>query len=230
VPALHAVISEKYSCPHEKEVGDDLTNALERDYTTWKMTFGPLLRHFASWLEEALTLRLKSVSALQKEAFLQPVRDVQRQYLGVLQAFRDRLSDRAMQLFGVPLRTTETDIVPQSPASPDINIGYIFDHNWELLSPIIPMTVIRGAVKTRFLQRVRYETFKNLSRLTTQWTDIVAETIIVMQREAERRLELLIETIEHLTAASITRVPDIQSDLDRVRQAQESIKTRRIYD
>ena len=89
--------------------------------------------------------------------------DIQRQYLGVLQAFRDRLSDRAMEMFGVPLRTTETEIVARSPKAPDINIGHIFDHNWELLSPIVPMTLIRGLVKRRFLRTVEYETFKNFA-------------------------------------------------------------------
>jgi hypothetical protein len=86
------------------------------------------------------------------------------------------------------------------------------------------MTVMRGAVKTRFLEKVRYETFKDLARLTTQWTGVVAESITGMQREAQHRLEQLIDTVEHLTAPSTSRVPDIQSDLDRVRRAQESIR------
>lgn len=225
----HAAVArghiEKILAPQEKEMGDELARALVHAYGPWQMPFAPLLERFAAWLRDALTLRLTSISASHKEAFLQPVRDVQRQYLEILQAFRDRLSGRAMELFGVPLRTTETDIVPPSPKSPDIKIGRVFDHSWELISPIIPMIVIRGAVKARFLDIIRYETFKNLARLTTQWTDIVSETILGMQREAENRLELLIQTVEHLAAPSTSGIPDILPDLDRVQRALQEIQT-----
>jgi hypothetical protein len=115
------------------------------------------------------------------------------------------------------LRTIETEVEPEAPQNADINIGRMFDHNWELLSPIIPMTVFRGFVKARFLRKVNDETFKNLSRLTTQWTDIASTVILPMQREAEHRLEDLVQTVEHLTASSNFHVPDIKSDLDRVR-------------
>ena len=215
---------EKTLAPHEKHIQLSLTRELEREYPTWKMSFARLLEQFESWLRKEVTSRLKDLSASHKVEFLKPLRDVQRQYLRVLQAFRDRLSEQMLETFGVPLRTTETEIEPESPKAPDIDIGRIFDHNWELLSPIIPMTVLGGAVKMRFLHKVDYETFKNLSRLTTQWTDIVAAAAIKMQREAEWRLEELIKTVDHLTAASTARVPVIRSDLDRVRQAQASLE------
>jgi GTP-binding protein EngB required for normal cell division len=215
---------EKTLAPHEKHIQLSLTRELEREYPTWNMSFARLLEQFESWLREELTSRLKDLSASHKAEFLKPLRDVQRQYLRVLQAFRDRLSEQMLEAFGVPLRTTETEIEPESPKAPDIDIGRIFDHSWELLSPIIPMTLLGGAVKMRCLHKVDYETFKNLSRLTTQWTDIVAATAVNIQREAERRLEELITTVNHLTATSTAHVLDIRSDLDRVRQAQASLQ------
>ncbi len=215
---------EKTLAPQEKPIQSGLRRELEREYPTWHSSFAGLLEQFASWLRRELTSRLKDLSAAHKTEFLQPLRDVQRQYLRVLQAFRDRLSEQMLEMFGVPLRTTETEIEPESPKAPDIDIGRIFDHNWELLSPIIPMTVLGGAVKMRFLNKVDYETFKNLSRLATQWTDIVAAAAIKMQREAERRLEDLIQTVDRLTASSSARAPDIRSDLVRVRQAQANLQ------
>lgn len=214
---------EKTLAPHEKPIQESLARELEREYPTWRISFARLLSRFESWLRRELTSRLKDLSAAHKAEFLKPIRDVQRQYLRVLQAFRDRLSEQMLDLFGVPLRTTETEIEPESPKAPDIDIGRMFDHNWELLSPIIPLGLLGGAVKMRFLHKVEYETLKNLSRLTTQWTDIVAGAVHDMQREAERRLEELIKTIDHLTA-STARAPDIRSDLDRVRQAQANLQ------
>jgi energy-converting hydrogenase Eha subunit A len=160
---------------------------------------------------------------VREQDFLQAVRDVQRQYLNMLQGFRDRLSSRALELFGVPLRTTETEIVPMPPGSPDVKIGRMFDHNWELLSPIIPMPLIAGGVKARFRKIIEYETFKSLSRVATQWSESVATAIMGLQSEAFSRLEQLIQTVERLTAPSPGRLAEIESDLARVRQAQDSI-------
>jgi hypothetical protein len=129
-----------------------------------------------------------------------------------------------MEVYGVALRTTEPEIEPGSPKAPDIKVGHLFDHNWELLSPILPMTVLGGAVKIRFLHRVEFETFKNLSRLTTQWADVVTAAINDMQREAEHRMQDLVETVDRLTAASTARAPDIRSDLQRTRQAQSNLQ------
>jgi hypothetical protein len=67
-----------------------------------------------------------------------------------LQNFRDRLSDRAMRAFGVPLRTSEQEIQLHVPHTPDIHIGQVFDRSWELLSPILPYVASRTVVRNHF--------------------------------------------------------------------------------
>jgi hypothetical protein len=62
-----------------------------------------------------------------------------------------------------------------------VNIGRAFDHNWELLSPLLPMAVLRGAVLNRFRRKIADDTFKNLSRLTAQWEEIVTSAIFTRQ-------------------------------------------------
>ncbi len=214
---------EKILTAYEKEIAWQISQALQHEYSSWRMPFAPLLEHFEGWLGDALKLHLSRISATREQDFRQAVRDVQRQYLKILQGFRDRLSSRAMELLGVPLRTTETEIAPRPPGPPDVKIGRIFDHNWEFLSPVVPMPLVAGAVKARFQKIIAYETFKSLSRVTTQWSGSVAATIMDMQSEAFSRLEQLIQTVERLTAHSADRRAEIASDLERVRQAQNSI-------
>jgi GTP-binding protein EngB required for normal cell division len=213
--------------PFEKPLQQEIRAALETEYPQWRFSFSRLLERFDSWLRNAITTRLRGLSSSsQKAECLKPLRDVQRQYVRVLQAFRDRLSAQILELSGVPLRTTETEFEPEPPKAPDIKIGRIFDHNWELISPVIPMAIFRGALKTRFGDRIDYETTKNLSRVTTQWADIVAAAVAVMQREAEGRLNDLIKTIEHLTASAAGRAPEIRLDLERVRRVEAALKPR----
>jgi hypothetical protein len=181
-------------------------------------SFARLIEAFSDWLHNELANELVSVSGAKRPEFVRPLADVQRQYQRVLQNFRDRLSDRTFALFGVPLKTTEPEIIPQPPKAPDVNIGRAFDHSWELLSPLLPMSLLRGAVFSRFRRKIADETFKNLSRLTSQWEDIVTAAILGLQREAETRLTDLLTTVKTLVSASSEGSPDIRRDLERLRE------------
>ena len=141
---------------------------------------------------------------------------MQRQYQHVLQNFRDRLSDRAFTLYGVTLKTSEPEIVLQPPRMPDVSIGRAFDHSWELLSPLLPMAVLRAAVFSRFRRKIADETYKNLSRLTGQWEKIVTSAIFELQRVAEKRIEDLLETVQGLVSARNESAPQIRADLERL--------------
>lgn len=216
--AARALI-ERTLAPEQSRIVHELMEALNREYPTWKLSFARLLERFEDWLSSALSSRLTELSAAKRVQLVKPVRDVQRQYARALQHFRDRLSERTMTLFGVPLPTTETEIEPAPPKSPDISIGRIFDHNWELLSAIIPMAPLRGAMRRRFQVRIVDEALKNLWRLTAQWDEIARGAILEMQREAERRVEDLVATVERLTGASETDGRQIRADLESVERA-----------
>lgn len=215
---------EKVLAPQEHRVTTGVASALENEYVNWRMPFGRLLETFESWISKALIAQLTAISSTHQIHFLVPARETQRQFTQVLQAFRDRLSERTLELFGVPLRTTEPDIEMQPPKAPDVKIGRVFDHNWELLSPLIPMMLVRGAVKRRILRRVSEETFKNLSRLTSQWADVISATILQMRREAEHRLEQFVSTVARLTTPSEDRIANIETDLQHLRNAQASLE------
>ncbi len=111
-----------------------------------------------------LSARLSAFSQAKQYEFVQPLDDAKRQYQRLLQGFRDRLSERTMELYGAPLRTTEAEITPKPPRKPDVKIGHVFDHNWELLSAVIPMALLRKSILRHSRRKIADETFKNLSR------------------------------------------------------------------
>lgn len=209
--------------PYEKEIAADLRSALKREYAGWRLSFARLLEQFEHWLRQALVSRLSSVSAANQREFLKPLEELQRRQMRVLQAFRDRLSERTMKLFGVPLRTIEPPFELLAPKPPDVNIGRVFDHSWELLSPVLPMAVMRRPVKNRFLSKVNQEVFKNLSRLTTQWLDILTSSVKELQHNAERRIDDLVATVERLTASPNVGLPQIAADLEQLEQKSSSL-------
>jgi hypothetical protein len=68
-----------------------------------------------------------------------------------------------MRAFGIPLRTTETEINVVEPSTPDIRVGRVFDRNWELLSPLLPVWMITAAVHRRFTHTIAYLVYQNLA-------------------------------------------------------------------
>jgi GTP-binding protein EngB required for normal cell division len=200
----------------ETAIREEIRKALAEAAPSFPKDFAKLIEAFEQWLKTALLARLEILSQSNKNEFLRPLLDVQRQYLRLLQNFRNRLSEQVMNLYGVPLRTTESEIAVKAPKTPDVKIGRVFDHNWELLSPLLPMGLLRRAVLRRFQRKVSDEVFKNLSRLTSQWEDIVNGAIVQLQREAEKRIEDLVSTVDRLTSMPASEASGIRNDLNRL--------------
>jgi GTP-binding protein EngB required for normal cell division len=181
-----------------RELEEKLKERLRGELPGWHGGFSKVLTAFERWLRRQLTEELTAVSAAHQSAFCEPLKSVQAQCQRNLQSFRDQLSDKVMRLFGTPLRTSETEIEIQAPRSPDISVGKVFDHSWEVISFLIPMPLVRWAIERRFYDRVEREVYKHLSRLTTQWEEKIQAAIFKTAKEAELRFDELITTINHL--------------------------------
>jgi hypothetical protein len=171
---------------------------------------------FEDWLGAAVTSEMSNVSTKHRAEFVEPVRRTGRQLSQSLQDFRNRLSERTLETLEVALHTTEIELAPQDPRSPDVRVGRVFDHNWELLSVIVPMRIARRPVKRHFERKVGDAVFTNLSRLTTQWEEIAVAALAALEKEAVRRLDSLVATIERMITSAAQEAPGIRDDLRRL--------------
>jgi len=167
----------------------------------WRGSLAKELAGFEGWLRGALREELAAVSGAEQGAFLAPLRELERQCRANLQSFRDELSEKVQRVFGVPLRTTESELEVEVPRSPDVSVGKIFDHNWELISWVIPMTIFRGAVEAHFREKIASEVYKNLSRLNRQWEELVNAGIAATGVEAQQRFDQLTVTVQRLLSS-----------------------------
>ncbi|MGA2197135.1 MAG: dynamin family protein [Bryobacteraceae bacterium] len=209
---------------HQNDLERALLEALESEFPKWTKSLGMMLGSFEDWLASALRDELAVLSVRERGSFLAPLRKVQKQAFRALQQFRDRLSDRTMRAFGVPLRTTETEIHVVEPGTPDIRVGRVFDRNWELLSPVLPVWLIQAAVHRHFARTVSYLVYQNLSRLSTQWEESIHSALWGVEKEARRRLDELTGTVERLVeSSSQERAPQLRADLERLEKARKSL-------
>jgi hypothetical protein len=206
---------------HEHEIDSRLANEFERQYPSWTKSLAVTAREFGAWLAPAITEEMASLSCGHRIAFLDPLHRVGRQLSQSLQGFRNRISERTMEALGVPLRTTEVEIEAREPRSPDIRIGRLFDREWELISFLIPMSLVKGIVRRHFRKTIASVVFKNLSRLASQWEKSVNTALYAMDTEAARRLDDLIGTIERLIAGAGEKAPQIRDDLSRLNSSRQ---------
>ena len=209
---------------HQHELESALLDTFESEFLKWNRSLATMLSSFEVWLATALRDELTVLSIQERSSFLAPLYKVQKQAFRALQQFRDRLSDRTLHAFGVPLRTTETEINVVEPRTPDIRVGRVFDRSWDLLSPILPVWLIRAAVHRHFARTISYVVYTNLSRLSTQWEESINSALWDVEKESRRRLEELLGTVERLVEGSSNeRAPQLRVDLERLEQARKSL-------
>jgi hypothetical protein len=78
------------------------------------------------------------------------------------------------------------------------------------------MSLLQGAVKRHFERRVDDVVFMNLSRLATQWEEVVGAALLTLEKDSIARLDTLIATIEKLIASAGQDAPRIREDLERL--------------
>jgi len=200
----------------EAQVRNVLLTSFQSEFPAWTRSLRVVLERFEDWLSASLIREMDQLSRNHQQEFVEPVEHVSRQLAQCLQDFRNRLSERALETLGVPLRTTEVDFRPEAPRMPDVRVGKIFDHNWELLSLVVPMGLVKALVKRHFEKTIGDAVFMNLSRLASQWEDVVTASLITLRKEAERRFDEFVSTIERLIAAAGEEAPQIRADLQRL--------------
>jgi len=212
---------------HQRDLQQALLQDFQSQFPRWTASLAVMLSSFEEWVAGALRERLTALSIRERGSFLAPLHQVRQQTFRAMQQFRDRLSDRALRVFGVPLRTTETEIHVAEPATPDIRVGRVFDRNWELLSPMLPVWLIQPVVRRHFARTIPHAVFQNLSRLGAQWEESVNAALGGVRQEAGRRLDELMGTVERLLeTGGGERAPQLRADLERIRQARHSLAER----
>jgi GTP-binding protein EngB required for normal cell division len=215
---------ESLLLPDELPVRKKLQEGLEHEFPSWTQSLSIATGKFDEWLRAVLTSEMADLSRKHRNEFAEPVRRVSRQLSQSLQDFRNRLSERMLETLGIPLRTTEMELHTEDPRSPDVRVGNIFDRGWELLSWLIPMALVQGMVLKHYHYKVRDLVFTNLSRLASQWEDVVNGSLAVLEKESIRRLDLLIGTIEKLIASAGQQAPQIREDRQRLAELRRRIE------
>jgi hypothetical protein len=213
--------------PHQPVIEGALVEELRVQYPRWSKNLAAVIPGFQDWLERSLRERLSQLSAANRLTFLAVADQARSQLVRSLHDFRNRLSERTVTAYGVRLRPTEIELQAADPRTPDINIGKVFDRNWELLSTVIPMSLAGGFVYRHLVNRkIPYEVYKNLARLTTQWEESVNHALGNLLAQAGQRTEEWLTTLDGLLSRTSRQTSQIEEDLAKLRAAQAAIRSK----
>lgn len=207
---------------HRLELEGRLTSELDSRFHQWSKNLAFALNSYQTWLDQILSEELVAISATERTALLLPLNKLKSQVFRSLQNFRDRLSNQALHVFGVPLRTSEQAIRLHEPHIPDIYIGRVFDHSWELLSAILPMSLVGLLVHGHFRRKLPFMIEKNLSRLATQWDESIRGAMMELLTESYNRIDELVTTIATLISTSSEDSTRIREDLKQLQVSAQS--------
>jgi len=204
--------------PMEPIVRSRLLTELQTVFPQWAVSLAGAIDGFETWLSQRLAREMAALSEEHAPVFAEPVRRAGRQLSQSLQDYRNRVSLSALKALGVPLQTKEFDLSVSAPRGPDIRVGKIFDHNWELISWIVPMTLVRRAVLRHFERKADDLLSANLSRLVAQWEELAAISLRAVEKESAERLDRFVSTVESLIGRTRERAPLIRADLEKIDQ------------
>jgi hypothetical protein len=177
----------------------------------WKLS-----RAFEGWLDESMRREMKEISIRDGDLFVAPLEKARETLTRAVQGFRDRLAGNIEQALGMRFAVEPFGIELKKPTVPDIAISNLFMFNTDLLWFVIPMWLFRSWADRHFLNRIPYETEKNLSRLAWQWTDEINTAILKMQRDAEKNVQEQILTIDSLLSRTQSESEGIRESLSEI--------------
>lgn len=213
----------KHLDSHRAQLQRRLISELSSTFPNWTSSFAFALESYECWLGQVLSEALTAISAVERNNLLLPLDKLKSQVFRSLQNFRERISNQVMEAFGIPFHTTEQEIQLREPHTPDIHIGRIFDRSWELLSPVLSMSLVGPLVRRHFSRKLPYMIEKNLSRLATQWDESIRGAMAELITEVDRRLEESVAIIARLVSSASHDAPQIREDIDRLQLARQPV-------
>jgi GTP-binding protein EngB required for normal cell division len=198
------------------DVEQRLTQELRAKLSGMQSNLWKLSRAFEGWLDESLRREMTEISLRDGDLLIVPLERARETLTRTVQGFRDRLAGNIEQALGTRFSVEPFEIELQKPNIPDIAISNLFMFNTDLLWFVIPMRLFRSWADRHFLNRIPYETEKNLSRLASQWTEGINGAMLKMQRDAKKDVRDQILTIESLLSRTQSESEGIRESLAKV--------------
>ena len=216
---------QKRFLEHHSRLVAVLATDLRSTMREWKGNLVRTTEAFERWAGEAFRRQLAPLSEDEGSPLTQQqLAAAQGSLSRVVRAFQDRLAGSIQKALGLTFRGATFQATVKQPARPDVQIGRVFDHPFELLWFVIPMWLFRPLVQRHFLRGLPWEVEKNLHRLTGQWSESIGRTVDDLARQAEDFVREELDTVEGLVAAAQDQRAAVEQAMDLLDQTETRLR------
>lgn len=207
--------------PAQTSLEAKITGELLAQFPNWKLRLPLFLSAWRNWVGDFLKRELGEVSRSKKSIFCEPLQQACAHLTRTLRAFHDRLAEHVKAALGVALEAREFDLEIQEPSAPPVHISYAFDAPFTTIGWLIPLTLFRKPIERALLRKSRYEVFKNLSRLASDWQQRVVASIDKLTVLAEQQARDELSALEQMLDHDSSKVLELKQVLDELEQFQK---------
>ena len=194
------------------------TSDLANQFKNWHVNLYRFTRAYESWMRTKFEAAISGISVSEQNIFYEPLNQMEGSLTRSIQSFQSRLNSNVEEYLGIQMKQMKFEMDVKKPGSPDISIGRAFDSHLDHLWFLIPMIVFRKWIENHFLNQLPFEVEKNLSRLTSQWTERINAVILNMGKQADRFVIEQVQTIESLllrTTDPTLSIQILQNEVDQ---------------
>lgn len=159
--------------PYSKEIVSGLQQEFQEQYLSWKGNLFKMSRMYEHWLRSALSIRLGNIVSAEQSGFDEILQQIGSHFAFYSKSLKERIYDRVNRVLGIQLSIPEWHPEFRPLKQPDISIYAAFDIPIDLLWFLFPMPFFRNVFRNYFRKQIRYETEKNIWRLTSTITEII---------------------------------------------------------
>ncbi|MEN6319396.1 MAG: dynamin family protein [Syntrophaceae bacterium] len=207
----------------EKPLRKKISDELEKEIITWKGNLWKLTRRYEEWLAETMTEEMRHLSKTEHKHFYGALRKAHISLSRSIESFRNLLDKNIEKVLGVKLAEADWKMEVSEPDHPDIKTIRSFDFHFDLIWFLIPMVIFRGLFEKHFIRGIPREVEANLSRLASQWEDLINRAIEEMRKQAVNYVKEELSTIDALLSRTHGQTDEINDTMKKLRDGLQEL-------
>jgi GTP-binding protein EngB required for normal cell division len=200
-----------------------ISEALEKELSTWKGNLWRLTRRYEEWLADRMTDEMRQISQTEHRHFYGTLKKAHASLSRSIEAFRNLLDRNIEKVLGVRLAPADWKIEVSEPDHPDIKTIRSFDFHFDLIWFLMPMFIFRGLFEKHFISEIRREVEANLSRLAAQWEDRINRAIEEMRKQSINYVKEELSTIDALLSKTKGQTSEIRETIQKLREGLQGL-------
>lgn len=206
-----------------KQLQLKIENNFDTSFITWKGNLQKLTGKYELWISEILNAELSEIMIYEAIRLKKVIEEERKHITYYIESVRQKLNDNLARVLEKKLPEPDLEIIAGLISKPDISIYWAFDNNLDTLWFLIPMILFRNSFKKYFRNKIESETEKNLTRLSSLYSDQINAIMNDMHKQAMNYLINELSTVEKILTADNIQINEQKTMLAKLNESMSQV-------